>query len=469
MKFIIFFLIATVLPAFAAELALSEVPWTASSFYGESGGSPEREVLPPAVNMALMGSSLRVGDQHYPRGIGIWVGGDLIYHLDALADRFTAKIGMDDISRSLPGSPAAGGVLYIYADAVEVQRINFTENAVQPIDLDLRGKHLLQLHFHQRPGYSGGFADLVDGVFFTPSGEALQRQLEMAAQNAVQKQIWQPDYPDAPRWQQFEIEKVSMGLCRHAYRLSNGTVELILQPESGGRLVSVRVNGSLNYLSPDQAHNPRNELKQSASGDFTGGHFLRFLPLQGYLPQDALLAAGAYMVTFPREGVVRLTSAPGTWCLLQFEYEISLDPKEPRFRVTDRIVNTAPFPRKLAIWSVNRMDRQQMTEVQVPPGDGELSQKNVIISCQNPGEIPKTREIRHTPSNGVLRVDVLQRDQPRLRIQYDAMTALPQNSDAPLHFFISPEHFEIESHGKWQDVPPGGVIEHSAWWNFCME
>ncbi len=97
------------------------------------------------------------------------------------------------------------------------------------------------------------------------------------------------------------------------------------------------------------------------------------------------------------------------------------------------------------------------------------------MCCENSGKNRGTAFLADKSIHGDIFAKILihkLNDVTELQIEYDAATAFPDNSDAPLHFYIDVRHFEIELHGKWQKVfrnkslsiPHGGLLATIKTW-----
>jgi len=460
----------------AAELPMEMVPWSATCYYGQG----ERMPLEPAVNSALLGTPIRINGMVYSRGIGSWIGGSMVYQLNGLAEKFQAMIGIDDSSSSDDKGQRQAAQMLIIVDRQVVVDKEIHAGELLPVSLDLRKKHLLQIWFRGVRGAPGGFIGIVKASFSTGSPDALMTQLKNAAAEYQKNISACPQYPPAPKWEKLRIEKIAWQEFSNAYRISNGKIELIVVPEFGGRIMAFSAYGKQNYLLRNLPYNRNHQLKQACSGDFAGGHFMRFLPVHSWLPLDVMLDHGPYSIDFPQEGKVIMRSLPSTWFQLRYEYEITVDPLKPECQVIDRIVNTAPYPQTLSIWSITRMPGDVMTHLILPPTDKNRPEsftnkeglhqyystgKNFIFKygAESSGE-KDVSEICYFPLNNEINIQIHQKDRPALHIQYDSRYAFPDNDYFPLHFYIA-KFSEVESHGAKKTLSPGESIKFPAVWS----
>lgn len=487
MKFqaLILLWVALVLSVAGGEVALETVPWTASCYYRTPGGDLRETPRLPAINAALNGGPISLNGKKYTRGVGGWIGGNMVYRLDGEAERFTARIGIDDSSVPASGSgspvlPAAEIIVIVNRKIVLQQKIRYGE--ILPVELDLQGAQLFQVWFRGVHGAPGGFIGIVDAAFDAARPETLAARLRHAAKEYQTSLLTEPDYPPAPAWKRIRIEKVRWREFPDAYRISNGKIELVAVPEFGGRIMSFSFPGGENLLMANRPHCRREMLRQGSSGNFAGGHFMRFQPVHNWLPLDVVLEHAPYSIEFPREGTLLMRSQPSAWFQLRYEYEISLDPAKPECRVIDRIVNLAPYPQELSIWSITRLERDGLVRLALPPVDPRkptaFDPRDVapeFRSAPNGMELefgpvasegPRIFEICYFPANDQINYGIFRKNAPEFRIRYDVKHALPDNGHYPIHVYTS-GFCEVESHGAKQLPGPGESVEYPAVWSLA--
>lgn len=64
-----------------------------------------------------------------------------------------------------------------------------------------------------------------------------------------------------------------------------------------------------------------------------------------------------------------------------------------------------------------------------PGGISDRQRDQITLPSPSPREMKEAVEVRHFPANRKLQIDVLQKQQPLLQIEYDTGTVFPDNSD----------------------------------------
>ena len=147
------------------------------------------------------------------------------------------------------------------------------------------------------------------------------------------------------------LERFSYRGWNNTYRLSNGTVELVVTADVGPRILFYGFCGGENRL-----HEVAEDAGKAGGSEFRlyGGHRLWVSPeiARTYYPDNAPVAVSqhgnAVRFSAPREGV-----SPGT--NLQKELEIVLAETGSEVRITHRIRNDDAQPTTLAPWSPTMM------------------------------------------------------------------------------------------------------------------
>jgi hypothetical protein len=147
------------------------------------------------------------------------------------------------------------------------------------------------------------------------------------------------------------IERIEYRGWENCWKLSNGTVELIVLADVGPRVVWYGLRGGEN-----QFHEAQRDAGKTGSAEYRhyGGHRLWVSPEveRTYFPDNV-------PVTVSRHGnAVRFTAPcedapPGT--KLQKEMEIDLDPQGSGVRVMHRITNRDGAATELAVWALTMM------------------------------------------------------------------------------------------------------------------
>jgi len=159
------------------------------------------------------------------------------------------------------------------------------------------------------------------------------------------------------------VERISYRGWNNAWRLSNGTVELIVLADIGPRIVHYAFCGGDNIL-----HELSADAGRTGGSDFRlyGGHRLWVWPeiARTYFPDNQPVAVdqsgAAIRFTSPVE-----SAPPGTH--LQKEIEIALDPSGTRVCLTHRITNRAAASTELAVWCPTMMRANGKAILPLPP------------------------------------------------------------------------------------------------------
>jgi hypothetical protein len=159
------------------------------------------------------------------------------------------------------------------------------------------------------------------------------------------------------------IEQTAYRGWANTWRVSNGTVELIVLADVGPRVIRYGFCGDENIL-----HEVGREAGLSGGSDFRlyGGHRLWVWPevARTYFPDNRPVEVTTFGDT------VRFTSlledfAPGTH--LQKRMEISLDPEGTRVCIEHTITNQATEPTELAVWCPTMMRAGGCAILPLPP------------------------------------------------------------------------------------------------------
>lgn len=159
------------------------------------------------------------------------------------------------------------------------------------------------------------------------------------------------------------VEKIPYRGWNTAWRLSNGTVELIVVTDVGPRIVHYGFCGAENIL-----HEVEQDAGKTGGANFRlyGGHRLWVWPevARTYFPDNRAVLASqsgdAVRFTSPLED-----AAPGTH--LQKEFEVALDSTGTRVRITHRIANHSGDSTELAVWCPTMMRGGGRAILPLPP------------------------------------------------------------------------------------------------------
>ena len=430
----------------AAELSLTEIPATdAAAFWTWNGPSL------PLRNRNLSGGTIRIGSVEFPEGLCGHTPFSCVYRLDGLADAFSAEIGVEANDHEndpiRPGDPPPEVTFRCLADFKEVFRKKCAlGEAPYPVRIDLRGVR----HFEIQAKASGGRTShrcrtaLGNPVFRTAKGEALNRILVENARRTPSA----PHTPDPPSWETVSLRKIRFGETT-AYRIRNRTMELILAPENGGRILHLSRPGGTNLLAPEKPFPAEGKKIRGAFPDCTSGHFLRLLPPPALLPDDPVLETMPYTVEFPEEGIVVLRSGESRVHEISAEYRIQILPDA--VEITNTIRNLSSFSRKLGVWSLTRIDTRVIRFFRISDAEGK-------VFPLFPNSLRPEREI---PAEGRVRIAVLCRDGSVFTIHAETARCLK--------FYRSPRFTEAEVLGRCVPLAPGEQLSLKERWELGEE
>jgi hypothetical protein len=160
------------------------------------------------------------------------------------------------------------------------------------------------------------------------------------------------------------LERISYRGWKNAYRISNGTVEVVVLADVGPRVISYSFVGGENVF-----HEVAEQRGLTGGSDFRlyGGHRLWVWPEveRTYFPDNAAL-----LVSQHNNKVVRFTAPvesefPGS--NLQKELEVQLDEVGSRVTVNHRITNRDSRPTELAPWAPSMMRAGGRAILPLPP------------------------------------------------------------------------------------------------------
>jgi len=159
------------------------------------------------------------------------------------------------------------------------------------------------------------------------------------------------------------LDRISYRGWENAYRISNGTVELVVLADVGPRVISYSFVGGENIF-----HEVAEQAGLTSGKDFRlyGGHRLWVWPevQRTYFPDNAAVAVchdnNVVRFTAPLEGV-----SPGS--NLQKELEIQLNEVGSRVTVSHRITNRDTQPTELAPWAPTMMKAGGRAILPLPP------------------------------------------------------------------------------------------------------
>ncbi len=436
----------------AAELPLSEVPWTDAMLFWTHDG-----FMPPQFDRNLGGNPIRVGGKEFRRGMAVHTPASIVYHLGGRAERFTARIGIDDEDH--PNDvPAAETTAYIVllADRREIFRRQVRlGQPPEPLDVRLTGVTHLEVRAETGRDYPRQRVVFADPALTVREPEAfLAAARESFAQAEIARQH-KADYPPPPAWKSFRIERCEAAGFRNAYRISDGVAEAVLLPEFGGRVYSFGLLNGPNLLQGNLPGKEAGFRQWGLAADFGGGHFVRPLPRNYFLPSDPILKHGEYDIAFPAEGTAVMTSAAMPGLLLRAIRLVRLN--KGKLEIENQLVNTAPFPRELGIWSLTRIRPEQLNSILFPESAQttyfSLPKNNCLDLFGNSMEW-----LADSPNPAI---EAKFRDGGAFRIEYG-------KEPGTLHFFHDNRFTELEFHTPLRTVAPcEAVTLREIWQVIC--
>lgn len=455
----------------AAEVPLTGVPATDSRWFWTYDGYRE-----PLANRNLSGNPISIGGRVFDEGICGHTPFSMVFNLDGTAEAFTSLAGLEDEDHPKDAQWRDGGELSIFlvvrVDRKEVFRREARFGAPPvPVEIDLRGKHQIELCAESGKGPSSHRHRVAFGNprFRTPDPAKLRATLDSARKSRDADLRRTPVPPPLPAWKTVRISATD-GLLQ----VDNGLCELVLAPASGGRLLAFSRRGGSNPVAAPLPHDPRLVLQHGRAPDFGGGHFLRLLPRDGFLPGDPMLEHAAYEAEFPAEGVVVLRSAVSRVTLTTSEYRFELPPGTDRLTIVNTVVNRAPFARELGVWSLTRADRERARRISLPgvnspaaplrlSGKADLLAPKFLpegLSCTpaRPGCEGFAELVAPSPE---MALSLEFGAGERLHLSYE------QRETEFLQLYLTGTLLELEGVGEIRVTPPGGRISLTEVWRIA--
>lgn len=285
------------------------------------------------------------------------------------------------------------------------------------------------------------------------------------------------------------VERISYHGWNNAWRLSNGTVELIVLADVGPRIVRYGFCGAENIL-----FEVAGDAGLTGGTDFRlyGGHRLWVWPevARTYFPDNRPVSVRQNGDTLCCTGPVE-DSAPGT--NLQKELEITIDKTGTRVSVTHRIINRGRSATELAIWCPTMMHAGGRAILPLPPRvamDAEHFQSVGPLTLWSFTDLADPRWILGTEF-----IQLRQEPSPKGRFPeqmtgifdpagwgayYSAGTLFVKRA-APIagaaypdfgcnfEIFTNPEFLELESLAPVVELHPGENTSHTEVWNLYRD
>ena len=283
------------------------------------------------------------------------------------------------------------------------------------------------------------------------------------------------------------LERFSYRGWNNAYKLSNGTVELVVTADVGPRILFYSFCNGENTL-----HEVREDTGKAGGSTFRlyGGHRLWVSPEveRTYYPDNAPVAVSqhgnAIRFTAPRESL-----HPGT--NLQKELEIELAPTGSQVRITHRIRNHDTSPTTLAPWSPTMMGAGGRAILPLSPRIAMDKDHYLPVGAFGIWSFTDFADPRWVLGTSYIQLRHLANPQGRFKEQmggiYNAAgwgayfrdgylfvkrAAIISDARYPdfgcnFEVFTNPDFLELETLGPLVELRPGEVVEHiECWWLF---
>jgi len=472
-------LLASVLPA--AEVQLSaDLPVTDARWSWTYSGR-----MPPLFDRNLSGNPISIGGEHMNNGICGHVPFSMVYNVRGTADGFTALIGLEgedhpkDIERKDAIAPSVMIEIRVDRETVFKREIKLGAPAV-PVWIDLHGKTQIELRGDSGKGsFQRHRIAWGKPVFLCTRPELLRTTLAQEKQKRDTIFTTPRSYPPPPAWKNIAIKKITWQGYHNAYEINNGVLKAIFVPEMGGRIIWLSGQSGQNLLC-DRLPQDRNPIPaRGRAEDMTGGHFIRLLPQDYFIPTDPVLEQGPYDVSFPAEGVIAMRSSSSPIFLVKYEYRFEFQPNNGQVKVGNRIQNTAPFPHQAGVWSLTRLPGGKVTKVVIPhslakqeshfkirneKGAAKVIRENGVFRVKLAESIPRDFFLELLCSSLPMVLLAEFNSGNRLNITYQAKADKP----GIVHIFADRFFTELEGHGNVVFLRPGDSCSLNETWSFDL-
>ena len=384
------------------------------------------------------------------------------YNLSGKALSFSSTLAVNDKSSSVN--------IIILVDRKEAFRKTiFRKDKTIPVSIDLKNKQQIELLVKYGKGS-------FEQIFMNPKLEVKNKKRFLETSREWRKKVELekkrlPEYPKAPKWKNFKIEKKNYKDWDNSYFISNGKIQIVISPEFGGRIMSFKLVGGRNILAESDSL-------------ISGGHFNRPQPQNYFLPCDPLLTSGKYDITFPVEGEILLTS-PKSWKFyLQYKFRIKLSSDKPELEISNIHKNIASFQNMAGIWSITRVNSKLATALMLPEETKNPRFKyffnpekfhSFVKKRKQWNKLDLTERFWMTLKNGVIEWKEYPATK-QMKLVFPNMTFIksfdyiPERDDKfmgkfyPSHFFIYKLFIEAECHGSIRTLAPGKEIILNEKW-----
>jgi len=462
---IFYILLISVLSCSAAEVPLDEsLPYTDAAWFWTYN-----DYKLPIFNRNLSGKYITIGGEKFNHGICGHTCFSMVYNINDTAKGFQTLAGIEDkddprdIARKDTIVPTI--IIVILADREEVFRreVKLGEPPV-PVRVDLRGRSQLEIRAETGKGNTSHRFRPVFGnpLFITPNPTALKDALTKERQKRDTAFAVKIKYPSAPSWKNIRIEKIKWQGYENCYRVNNGRIEAIFTPECGGRILFFSGTDGNNLLLKNQSRNTAYDYLRGRTGDFAGGHFMRLLPRNYFTPAEPLLEHFPFEISFPSEGVISMRSQSSPVMLVSYEYRFEIKPGKAGIEISNVVTNTAPFARRLGVWSVTRLENTNLNSISMP------APEKIIQSVNEKGaaDLKKQKETFFFRLNNKFSPDMLLEficwsnpmkllaefnNGKKLEIRYSEL----EKNAGIIHVYAAKNLAELEGHGEISMMQPG--------------
>ena len=284
------------------------------------------------------------------------------------------------------------------------------------------------------------------------------------------------------------LERIRYRGWNNAYKLSNGTVELIVLADVGPRIISYRFVGGENQL-----HEVEADVGQVGGSDFRlyGGHRLWVSPEveRTYFPDNVAVEVSdqgnRVHFTAPVE-----SSPPGT--SLQKTLEVELDPDGSGVSVTHRVTNHNHLSTELAPWAPTMLRSGGTAILPLPskaPMDKDHYRSVGVLALWSFTDLADPRWVfgteyiqlkQRSEPTGRFKEQMCGIHNPRgwgayfrdgnLFVKRAPVIAGARYPDFGSNFevFTNLDFLELETLGPLQELNPGETVAHKEhWWLFA--
>jgi hypothetical protein len=274
------------------------------------------------------------------------------------------------------------------------------------------------------------------------------------------------------------MEKIDYKGWPNSYRLSNGTVDLVVTTDVGPRIIRFGFVGGENEFKEYE------DMLGKTGGDewrIYGGHRLWHAPEadpRTYFPDNLPVHLE------PRAGFVRLIQPTETTTGIQKEMDVHLSPSEAQVGVTHRLRNTNPWAVELAPWALSVMAAGGKAIIPLPPRgthpEALLPVNTITLWAYTDMSDPRWTwgrkyvmlrqdlQARTPQKAGVMVVDgwaACARNGHLFVKKFDYVEgALYPDFGCTVEAWADPDMLEVETLGPLARLEPGAAVEHVERW-----